>query len=232
MLKRSILVGCGAFLAAACASSPATGPTGGNTATAHISLINALSGSGAHVTLDQSAVTLPAAGGSASLATTAGAHQIAVVSASGRASAPISFSIDADSTRTVVVSGTPDTAVASIAIDSNIVNPSQPVPTTGHILMVNSAPGVGPFDVTVTRAAVDSTLRFSGFSFGVGTPQSTSPLQYSFPFQPDTYTFDVTNPGATNALASAQVTLATGDQWVLVLTTDGNGNLQLTATKE
>jgi hypothetical protein len=217
---------------AACSSDS----TEGNplpTTNAQLSIVNALPvGSNATLRLDASTVALPASGTTSRIPVTSGTHQLQVQTAAGHLFTGISFSVDPDSTRTVVVSGGVDTAVVSVAIDSNITGPGQPVPTTGHILMVNSAPGVGPFDVTVTRAALDSTLRFGGFSFGVGTPQSPSPLQYSFPFQPDTYTFDITNPGSNTPLASTVVTLATGDNWLLVLTTSIEGGLVLQATKQ
>jgi hypothetical protein len=190
-------------------------------------VVNALvAGSGIQVKLDQAAVTLPATGEAAQLSVSAGTHQLVLLSSAGHSYGTVSFSISADSSRTVVVSGGLDTAVVTVAADT-----ATATPLTGHILLVNSAPGVGPFDVYVYRANVDSTLHFGGFSFSSGT-QPGSPYRWSFPFNPGTYTFDVTAPGSTTPLASAVLTLATADEWTVVLTQAGSGSLALTATKQ
>jgi hypothetical protein len=225
-------VALGAMCIAACSSST-TGGTN-TTGSATLSVINATAGSAStQARLDQSPLALPSAGQSSRISISAGTHQLALSSTSGRSFGTLSFSVDPDSNRTVVISGTPDTAVVSVAADSTTPTAAGgPQPLTGQILLVNSAPGVGPFDVYVYRANSDSTLHFGSFSFGAGTAQSTSPYRYLFPFNPGTYTFVVTNPGSTTALVSTTLTLATQDEWVVMLTKAGNGTLALQATRQ
>ncbi len=153
-------------------------------------------------------------------------------SLTGQHYSTLSFSVGADSTRTVVVSGSTDTATVAVTTDTTTT--SAPLPTTGRILLVNSAPGVGP----VRRLCLSreqrqhaSLRRILVRRAGTGTTQSTSPYRYMFPFNPGTYTFAVTNPGSTTALVSTTLTLATNDQWTVVLTTTA-GTLALAATKQ
>ena len=226
-MRSSTLIALGAILVAACSSSTPTSGIPSGAAT--LALVNGLAGGyGAQVTLDQSPVALPGAGKTSQLSISAGAHQIDISSSTGRHYSTLAFSVGPDSSRTVVISGGADTAAVSVTTDTVI---TVPVPNTGQILLVNSAPGVGPFDVYVYRANSDSTLHFGSFSFGAGTPQSTSPYRYLFPFNPGSYTFVVTNPGSTTALATTVVTLAARDVWTVVLATSVEGGLVLTATK-
>ncbi|HEY4320455.1 MAG TPA: hypothetical protein VGM77_04675 [Gemmatimonadales bacterium] len=235
-MRTSLLLIAATLVAVAACSDNAGLPEQGQqgTGNAQLAIVNTLpAGSGTTLRLDAASVTLPASGTTSRLSVASGAHQLQLQSAAGHVFASVNFSIDPDSSRTVVVSGTTDTAVVSVPVDSNLNAPSGGVgiPQSGHILLINSALGVGPFDVTISRANVDSTVHLSDFAFGAGSAQSPAAYRYNFPFSPDTYTFTVSNPGTTTALATAQITLAIGDQWTAVLTNAG-GTLTLTATRQ
>ena len=46
------------------------------------------------------------------------------------------------------------------------------------------------------------------------------------------YTIDITNPGSETSLATTQLTLATDDRWIVMLTTSIEGELVLQAAKQ
>jgi hypothetical protein len=223
-----------ALAATVAACSGDTMPNGSTDVT--LSVVNALGGDvGAQFKLDLASVALPTAGHASTVTVFPGAHRIQLSSAAGQSLVDTTISIAAGGRHTVVFSGSGVTSAGiSVATDTISTNQSGNGyrSIVGSVLLVHSAPGLGPYDVVVYQANSDSVYRFGGFSFGAGSLPPPAPYGYYIPFVPATYTFTVTNPGATTALASAQLTLATDDRWTVALTTSIEGGLVLRATKQ
>ena len=230
-IRRTPFVIAASVLLAACSGT--TSQTGNTDA--QLGIVNALAASGdARLILDNAPATLPPLGGSISVQVPAGTHQLAVTSASGQQLASASFSIGAGAHRTAVLSGATTANVAlSITTDTMSTNPGGGYRSVvGSILMVNSAPGVGPFSLVIHQVGTDSVFHFGNFGFGAGSLPPPSPYGFAIPFVPSTYVIDVTNPGSDVSLATTQLTLATDDRWVVILSTSVEGELVLRATRQ
>ncbi len=226
-----------AFAAATVLAACSNDTTGPNTnGDVKLSVVNALSGDvGAQLKLDQTSVALPTSGHASSMMVTAGSHRVQLSSESGQSLVDTTISVAAGSRHTVVLSGSGvTTAGVSVATDtiSTGTGGNGYRSIVGSVLMVNSAPGIGPFDVVVYQANSDSVYRFGNFAFGAGSLPPPAPYGFYVPFVPATYTFTITNPGAPTALATTTLTLATDDRWTVMLTTSIEGGLVLQATKQ
>lgn len=222
-----------AIALAACSNDTTVPNTSGDV---KLSVVNALSGDvRAQLKLDQVSVALPASGHASSMTITAGSHRVQLGSESGQSLVDTTISVAAGSRHTVVLSGSGVTSAGvSVAIDTIATNTGGNGyhSIVGSVLMVNSAPGVGPFDVVVYQANSDSVYRFGGFAYGAGSLPPPAPYGYYIPFVPASYTFTITSPGATTALATTTLMLATDDRWTVMLTTSIEGGLVLQAAKQ
>jgi hypothetical protein len=217
---------------AAC-SSDSTGPDNNSRVT--LSVVNALSaGVGAQFKLDQSSVALPTIGRASSLTVTSGSHRVQLSSASGQSLFDTSFSVAAGSRPTVVLTGSGVTSAGvSIATDtiSTGSGGSGYHSNVGSILLVNSAPNLGPFDVLLAWGT-DSVVRLGGFTYGAGSLPPPAPYSYYLPFELGNFVVKITNPGSSTALTSTNFVLAADDRWIVMLTTSIEGGLVLQATKQ
>jgi hypothetical protein len=213
-------------------SSDSGGTTSGDTA--QLSIVNALpAGNTAKLQLDASTVPLPASGTMSHLSVAAGAHRLQVQSSGGQVFASLSFAVGKDRSRTVVLSGGLDTATVAVANDTIATNPGGSYHSVvGSLLLVNSAPGAGPFDIYVSQANSDSIVHMSNFAFGSGTLPPPAPYGFYVPFLAGTYTIDITNPGDTTPLASTTLMLAVDDRWTVILTRSIEGGLVLQAVRQ
>jgi hypothetical protein len=221
-----------AFAAMAACSNDTTSSNGND---AQLAIFNALAASGgAQLLLDNTPATLPSVGGSSSMTVAAGTHQLILRSAGGEQLATASFAMVQGARRTAVVSGS-TTANAALSIISDTMSTSTGGgyrSIIGSILMVNSAPGVGPFSIVVHQVGSDSVYHFGNFGFGAGSLPPPAPYGFYIPFVPATYIIDITNPGSETSLATTQLTLATDDRWIVMLTTSIEGDLVLQAAKQ
>jgi hypothetical protein len=198
-----------------------------------LGIVNALTASGAQLKVDQGNVALPLSGQASSITVTAGAHRLQLSSSSGQSLVDTNFSVIAGRRQTVVFTGSAaGSAAVSIATDTISTNGNGYRSVVGSVLMVNSAPGVGPFDVVVYQANSDSVYRFGDFAYGAGSLPPPAPYGFYVPFVPATYTFTITNPGAIPALATTTLTLATDDRWTVMLAISIEGGLVLQAVKQ
>lgn len=219
-----------AAMLAACTSD-----TTGSTDTGQLAIVNALMiGSDAHLSLDNSLATLPPVWGSSTMMVAAGTHQLTVTAGDGQPLANATFSIAAGGRRTAVLTGSTTTnAALSITSDTMSTTPGGGYHSiVGSVLMVNSAPGVGPFSIVVHQVGSDSVYHFGGFGYGAGSLPPPSPYGFAIPFVPATYIIDITNPGSETPLATTQLTLATNDRWIVILTTSIEGDLVLQVSKQ
>jgi hypothetical protein len=216
----------------ACAGDTMSPGPGGDVT---LSVVNALAyGVGAQLKLDQAGVTLPSIGQASTLAVSTGSHRIQLLSSAGASLVDTNFSISAGSRHTVVLSGRGDnTAAVSIATDtiSTGTGGSGYQSHAGSLLLVNSAPNVGPFDILISWGT-DSVARLGGFAYGAGSLPPPAPYSYYLPFEPGQFTVKITNPGGTAALATTTFPLAVNDRWTVMLTTSIEGELILQATKQ
>lgn len=219
--------------AAMAACSNDTGGSNGNDA--QLAIFNALAASGgAQLLLDNAPATLPSVGGSSSMTLAAGTHELVLRSAGGEQLATASFAIAQGARRTAVISGS-TTANAALSVTSDTMSTNAGGgyrSIIGSILMVNSAPGVGPFSIVVHQVGSDSVYHFGNFGFGAGSLPPPAPYGFYIPFVPATYIIDITSPGSETSLATTQLTLATDDRWIVMLTTSIEGDLVLQAAKQ
>ncbi|HEY3933789.1 MAG TPA: hypothetical protein VGL65_04160 [Gemmatimonadales bacterium] len=197
-----------------------------------LGIVNALTATGAQLKVDQAAITLPAIGQAVSVLVAPGAHHLQLNSSTGASLVDTNVSVSPGGHQTVVLTGP---GAVSVATDTNTTNPGDGggyKSIVGSVLMVNAAPGTGPFDVVVYQANSDSVYHFGGFSYGAGSQPPPAPYGYYIPFVPATYTFTIAAPGGTTALASTQLTLATDDKWTVMLTRSIEGDLVLQAVKQ
>lgn len=221
-----------AFAATAACSNDTSGSNGND---AQLAIFNAFAASdGAQLLLDNSTAALPSVGGSTSMTVAAGTHQLVLKSAGGEQLAAASFAIAQGARRTAVVSGsTTANAALSVTSDTMATNAGGGYRSIiGSILMVNSAPGVGPFSIVVHQVGSDSVYHFGNFGFGAGSLPPPAPYGFYIPFVPATYIIDITNPGSEASLATTQLTLATDDRWIVMLTTSIEGGLVLQSSKQ
>jgi hypothetical protein len=236
-----LLVAAAATLPACSGSTDPTAP--GGPGTAQLSVVNGLATSeGAQFKLDNLAETaLPSLGEADALTLSAGAHQLSLVSTGGQMLASANFSVIAGDRRAAVLTGSLTGSVTmSIVRDTISTSPGGGYTSTvGYMLLVNSAPGVGPFDLVIHQVGSDSVYRF-GFAFPTNTA-AHPPVGYmgvipdvlfETPFVPAMYLVDLTSPGGTMSLAHTSLSVVTGDHWMVLLTTSIEGDLVLTATKE
>jgi hypothetical protein len=206
-----------------------------NGSDAQLAVFNALAASGgAQLLLDNTPAALPSVGGSTSMTVAAGNHELVLRSAGGEQLATANFAIAQGARRTAVISGS-TTANAALSVTSDTMSTNAGGgyrSIIGSILMVNSAPGVGPFSIVFHQVGSDSVYHFGNFGFGAGSLPPPAPYGFYIPFVPATYIIDITNPGSEASLATAQLTLATDDRWIVMLTTSIEGGLVLQATKE
>ncbi|HEY4101715.1 MAG TPA: hypothetical protein VGM20_12655 [Gemmatimonadales bacterium] len=214
------------MLATACTDSVPV-PSG----SVSLRIVNALTASGAQLKVDQAGVTLPAIGQSTSVLVAPGSHHLQLNGSGGASLVDTNVSVNPNGNQTVVLTGP---GAVSVATDTNTTNPGNGgyKSIVGSVLLVNSAPGVGPFDVVVYQANSDSVYHFGSFAYGAGSQPPPAPYGFYIPFVPATYTFTVANPGSNTALASTELTLATDDKWTVLLTKSVEGDLVLTATKQ
>lgn len=231
-LCRGLGLACAAALVACSGDSNGPNTNGGVT----LSVVNALSaGVGAQFKLDQSSVILPTIGHASSLTVSSGSHRVQLSSASGQSLVDTSFSVAAGSRQTLVLTGSGVTSAGvSIATDTISTGPGGNGyhSIVGSVLMVNSAPGVGPFSIVFHQEGSDSVYHFGNFGFGAGSLPPPAPYGFYIPFVPATYIIDITNPGSETSLATTQLTLATDDRWIVMLTTSIEGQLVLQAAKQ
>ena len=109
----------------------------------------------------------------------AGTHELVLRSAGGEQLATASFAIAQGARRTAVISGS-TTANAALSVTSDTMSTNAGGgyrSIIGSILMVNSAPGVGPFSIVVHQVGSDSVYHFGNFGFGAGSLPPPAPLR-------------------------------------------------------
>jgi hypothetical protein len=226
---RTVPVICTLLLAAACG---AVDPTGGLPAgDAQLAVLNALEpGLVEALTLDGTAIALPASGTRTARVIPEGSHRIEARTAGGQVLSSASFTVAEGGRRTAILGGAAVGGTAALVVGADTA--SIPPNDAAKLRVVHTVQGVPALEAWLYPVGqpVDSSARLvSPFAYGVGA----TGLFPGYVVRPiGSYRIRVTSL-ATGAVAADQaIALGGGEVWSVVLTRESDGELRLVPIRE